>query len=123
MDTLRTTHRRDHPLVAITWVLLLFAFGGLLHLCLDGFVFDPDDFPREHWRDRIGPQSWLLAVAAALPLTAVATAIAALVPFEWRAELRPALSTAIAIAVLLELAIFYIGLGNIEYSQRHAGFA
>ena len=65
----------------------------------------------------------LLAVAAALPLAAVATAIAALVPFGLRAELRPTLSTAIALAILLELGIFHIGLGNIEYTQLHAGFA
>jgi cytochrome bd-type quinol oxidase subunit 2 len=128
MSTLHATRNESvtrNQTVAVgagpTWFFVGASFLALLWLLLEGFVFDPDDFSRDHWREQVVRGIGLLLLSAPLPVAAIVSAVLA-----WNASARSgrALASsayAILCAVLLALAIIAVGIANIDDARRRAG--
>jgi len=104
------------------WTLVVVAVIALFRLCVEGFVFDSNDYSIEFWRAQVDKHIVSLMISALVPSAAVTVGA-----FTWvasRREGRTGHGVAIAagIAVLVGLAIVGVGMGNIEDASSYAGF-
>jgi hypothetical protein len=103
------------------WVLVAASVAALLRLCVEGFVFDSNDYSNEYWWAQVDEHSLSLTISALFPSAAVTLAAISWVASRRAGRTGRGVAIAAGITVLLGLAILGVGLGNVQDASNYAG--
>ncbi|MET1044473.1 MAG: hypothetical protein ABWX59_10205 [Microbacteriaceae bacterium] len=127
MDSHTKPHRPPSPwwskaALVLAGVVIAVSFVSLLGLALSGFYFDPDDFPSEYYRAQAVHHRQDMLVALLLPVAALVLAGIAGFSAGRAGARRVGAYWVGGLAVLVALAMLFVGTGNIHAALYFADY-